>query len=61
MEFKDSDDLSTKVPVESQFKAPAIVRERRRSCLKVLYLQTPGKYDDSGLDPSVFAEERAES
>ena len=50
-EFKDSDDLgclpiSRKVPVEAQFETPAIVRERWRSCLKILCLQTPGKYDD---------------
>ena len=50
-EFKDSDDLgclpiSRKVSMEAWFKTPAIVRERWRSCLKILCLQTPGKYDD---------------
>ena len=46
-EFKDSDDLgclpiSRKVPVEARFETPAIVRERWKSCLKILCLQTPG-------------------
>ena len=65
-EFKDSDDLSClqisrKVPVEARFETSAIVRERWRSCLKILCLQTPGKYDDSGLGTYVFAEERTET
>ena len=53
--------ISRKVPVEAWFKTPAIVRERWRSCLKILSLQTPGKYDDCRLGLSVFAEERAET
>ena len=53
--------ISRKVPVEARFETPAIVRERWRSCLKILYLQTPGKYDADKLGPSMFAEERAET
>ena len=47
--------------ISAQFETPAIVRERWRSCLKILYLQTPGNYDDSRSGLSVFAEERAET
>ena len=52
--FKDSDDLgclpiSRKVPVEAQFETPAIVRERWRSCVKILCLQTPGMPGDGRL------------
>ena len=42
------------VLVEARFETQAIVRERWRSCLKILCMQTPGKYDDSGLGSPVF-------
>ena len=53
-ESKSSDDLgclpkTRKVPVEAWFKTPAMDRERWRSCLKILDLQTSGKYHDCGL------------
>ena len=44
-----------KVPAKARFETPAIVRERWRSCLKILCLQTPGEYDENGLGSPVFA------
>ena len=51
---RDSDDfgclpISRKVPVEAWFKTPAIVRKRWRSCLKIVCLQTLGKYNNGKL------------